>query len=187
MSIDLKGQFTVEQPLHAVYLFLSDPERFAPLLPGYKAHRRIDDRSFTLSVEIGVPQIKGIVDADVHLIATDGSSMAQYRSSARHALGRVDSDLRFTLATIGVGTRVEWDSTSTIRGGLAGIASGILVPLAKRNVAAMIDAIHGALAPVAVRPDTRSEKPSAPQSWWRRFLERLGWRRSKPQGAHGQA
>jgi carbon monoxide dehydrogenase subunit G len=180
MSITLNGDFAVAQTPDEVYQFLTDPERFAPLLPGYKSHQRIDDRSFKVSVEVGVPQVKGLIDANVQLVEANMGSGARFRSSARHALGIVDSELHFRLSALVTGTQVNWESGSTVRGSLASIANGILVPLAKRNVAAMIRAMQNALGPIAVESAASAPRPSR-KSWWRRLLASFGF--SAPKGS----
>ena len=50
----------------------------------------------------------------------------------------VDSELAFSVAPNGTGSTVRWQSASIVNGTLASLAQGILVPLAKRQIKALV-------------------------------------------------
>lgn len=149
MNIDLDGEFRVAVSRSDAYRFLTDPTRFAPLLPHFKSLDEVTDDRFFMTIELGVPQIRGTAKVEVRAVERVADQVARFKSVARQAMGMVDSDLSFELSTRGTDTVVHWRATSKVRGGLASIAGGILMPLAKRNVADMIDSVQRALGPVA--------------------------------------
>lgn len=179
MKLKLDGSFDVAAAPADVFGFLTDPTRFAPLLPMFKELRDVEAGRFKVLLEVGVPQIRGLVEATVTMVENAPPNQATYRSSTRHALGMADSDIGFQLSPLGTGTRVEWRSETLVRGTLASIANGILMPLAKRNVEAMINALRAALS------ESPQSAPAAPvepvaaaagaPSWWERLLAAFGF------------
>lgn len=179
MKLQLDGTFNVDTPPAEAFGFLTDPARFAPLLPMFKELHEVEAGRFKVLLEVGVPQIRGTVEATVTLVEQVAATHAKYRSSTRHSLGMADSDFGFQLSPSGTGTRVDWRSETLVRGTLASIANGILMPLAKRNVEAMIDALRvalGAKQEAASTPAVAATETTAP-SWWVRLLQAFGFRK----------
>ncbi|MEI6301241.1 MAG: SRPBCC domain-containing protein [Betaproteobacteria bacterium] len=178
MKLQLDGSFDVEATPTEVFAFLTDPMRFAPLLPMFRELREVESQRFKVILEVGVPQIRGTVEATVTVVELLAGTRARYKSSTRHTLGMADSDIGFELAPRGTGTRVVWRSETLVRGTLASIANGILMPLAKRNVQAMIDALRTALGggptQVQARNSPDDAVPIAHSGWWARLLAVLG-------------
>lgn len=178
MNIDLDGKFDVAADRQAVFDYITDPHRFGPLLPYFREIKEVGPESFRLGLDVGVPQIRGTADVHVRVIERVAGQLARYRSTTKMALGVVDSDLSFRLDDAGGGTAVSWETRSKVRGNLASIASGIIAPLARRNINAVIESLQAALgaipeAGVAGAP----ESPGAPArpSLWQRLL---AWWRS---------
>jgi carbon monoxide dehydrogenase subunit G len=170
MNIDLDGEFLVTATRSEAYRFLNDPVRFAPLLPHFKSLDEVTDDRFLMTIELGVPQIRGTAKVEVRAVERITDQVARFKSVARQAMGVVDSDLSFELNERGTDTVVHWRATSKVRGGLASIAGGILMPLAKRNVADMIDSVQRALGPVAAPSlEGAAEAPEKARS----FVSRL--------------
>lgn len=182
MKIELAGIFDVTAPVSEAYGFLTDPSRFAPLLPMFKELTGVQDDRFRVVLDVGMPQIRGKVDANVVFVERHCDQRAVMRSTMRHALGMADSDMSFDLVPQGAGTRVSWRCSSTVRGTLASLASGILAPLARRNVDAMIASVQQELGMVPsdaeVVPSATAAGASAAQpaprpdlssGWWTRL------------------
>ncbi len=138
MKVELADQFDVTTSPADTFAFLTDPERFALLLPYFKELKDVQPGAFTVGLEIGIPQVRGRVDVDVKLVECIAPERATYRSSGRHALGMVDSELGFSVAPSGTGSTVRWQSASVVNGTLASLAQGILVPLAKRQIKLLV-------------------------------------------------
>jgi uncharacterized protein len=178
VNIDLDGKFDVAANRQAVFDYLTDPQRFGPLLPYFREIKEVGPDSFRLGLEVGVPQIRGTADVHVRVIELVAGQLARYRSTTKMALGVVDSDLSFRLDDAGGGTAVIWETRSKVRGNLASIAGGILAPLARRNINAVIQSLQAALGAIS---DTGAagapEFPDRPArlSLWQRLL---AWWRS---------
>ena len=181
MKLDLQGQFEVAATPEATWALLTDPQRFAPLLPMYREHRWLEDGRFAVTLEVGVPQVKGRMEAQVRMEPITPLREAQFTSSARHALGMADSQIVFVLEPQGAATVVQWKSSTLVRGTLASLANGILKPLAARNVNLLIDALSQALASPATEAKATDSAQSQLEvlpsagSWWKRLLTWLGW------------
>lgn len=177
MKLDLNGSFEVPSTMDETWSLLTDPDRMVPLLPMYREHRLIEAGRFSVILEVGVPQVKGKVEAQVQMHTQVPGRQALFVSSAKHVLGMADSEISFDLEKLNHGTQVRWTSATVVRGTLASLANGLLEPLARRNVQAMIDALSQALAgPVVPEPSLAQGQDDAslarrrPVSWWRRLL-----------------
>jgi carbon monoxide dehydrogenase subunit G len=145
MKVELDGTFDVATPREESFGFLTDPMRFAPLLPYFQELKDVGDDGFTVVLAIGVPQIRGRAEVQVKLVEKAFPLRARYRSRGRHALGMIDSDLGFTLQRVAAGSTVSWSSVSIVNGRLASLAQGILVPLAKRQITSLVNSFQDAL------------------------------------------
>jgi carbon monoxide dehydrogenase subunit G len=147
MKLDLSGDFEVQASPAAAYAFLMDPHRLAPLLPMFKELSAVHEEGFTVVLEMGVPQVRGRVEAVVKRLDCIQDQRARFDCRGRHALGMADTLLAFELTPRGTGSCIRWECQSIVRGTLASLANGVLAPLAKRNVASMIEVLKAELGP----------------------------------------
>ncbi len=71
MAIILGAEFRIHQKREEVYHFLTDPNRFAPLLPDFESMTVDDERHYTVNVKVGIAYIRGTAtDGLRHLHAT---------------------------------------------------------------------------------------------------------------------
>jgi carbon monoxide dehydrogenase subunit G len=145
MKVELDGAFDVATSPDQTFAFLTDPERFGPILPYFKELKDVKPGSFIVGLEVGIPQVRGRVDVAVLLVEAEPWKSAHFKTSGRHALGRVDSTLSFSLAPLPTGCSVQWKSESIVNGTLASLAQGILIPLAKRQIKALVKACQDQL------------------------------------------
>jgi carbon monoxide dehydrogenase subunit G len=145
VKIELADQFEVTAATVETFAFLTDPQRFAPILPFFKELKDVQPDAFTVELEVGIPQVRGRVTIEVKLVESVAPDRASYKSSGRHALGIVDSELEFSVAANGTGSIVRWHSASIVNGTLASLAQGILVPLAKRQIKLLVRACQDRL------------------------------------------
>jgi len=181
MKIDLDGEFDVAASVEESYAFLTDPRRFAPLLPMFKDLSDVTDDRFRVVLEVGMPQVRGRAEADLIFLERQQHQLARLKSTVRHALGMGDADMRFALAPAGGGTRVTWACSTTVRGTLASLASGILAPLARKNVDAMIQSVQQELGAVGA-PAAAASASEARTGFWQRLL--LWLKGGKRAGGH---
>ena len=78
MAIKFGGEFEVQRSPEEVYDFLTDPNRFAPLLPDFQGVTVQNAENFTVRVNVGISYIKGVADVKMHLAEAQKPQRAQY-------------------------------------------------------------------------------------------------------------
>jgi len=146
MAIKLNGEFDVKKTKEDVYDFLTDPQKFGPLLPDFQSMTVQDPTHFTVKVNVGVSYIKGSAEVKMQLVEADRPSRAKYTGQGSVGGGSTNIAAGFDLldSTDG-GTKVKWSGEAQIFGKLASIAGGLLEPLGKKNVQKLIDGLQKAL------------------------------------------
>src|SRR5262252_949462 len=98
MAIKFSGEFEVKRTPEEVYDFLTDPQKFAPLLPEYQGMSVLDATHFTVKVNVGVSYIKGTAEVKMELVQADRPRRAQYKGSGSVAGGNVSFIASFDLS-----------------------------------------------------------------------------------------
>jgi carbon monoxide dehydrogenase subunit G len=145
MAIKLAGEFEVKRSPEQVYDFLTDPNKFAPLLPDFQGLTVQDATHFTVKVNVGVSYIKGTADVKMELTEAQRPARARYKGQGSVAGGNVATISEFDLSPTVEGTKVAWKGEAQIFGKLASVAGGLLEPLGKKNVQKLIDGLQAAL------------------------------------------
>lgn len=145
MAIAFGGEFTVPRKQEEVYDFLTDPNKFCPLLPGFQGMSIDDDGYFTVKLKVGISHIQGTAAVKLRLAEAKRPQRAVFQGKGSVAGGTVDLTAVFDLAEAGEGTRVAWKGEAQIFGRLISVAGGLLEPLAKKNVQKLIDGLQAAL------------------------------------------
>jgi uncharacterized protein len=146
VAIKFGGEFEVKRTPEQVYDFLSDPNKFAPLLPDFQSMTVQDATHFTVKVNLGISYIKGAADVKMELAEADRPKRAQYKGKGSVSGGNVSLTAGFDLSSIDGGTKVAWQGEAQIYGGLASVAGGLLEPLGKKNLQKLIDGLRAALS-----------------------------------------
>src|SRR5712692_2498744 len=89
MAIKFSGEFEVKRKPEEVYAFLTDPKRFAPLLPDFQGMTLQDATHFTVKVNVGISYIKGAAEMKMHLAQAESPKRAQYKGQGSVAGGNV--------------------------------------------------------------------------------------------------
>ena len=145
MAIKFGGEFEVKKTPEEVYDFLTDPKKFAPLLPDFQGMTQQDDTHFAVKVKVGVSYIKGVAEVKLHLEEGDRPKRAQYKGQGTVAGGNVSLIAGFDLSTVDSGTKVAWKGEAQVFGRLTSVAGGLLEPLGRKNVQKLIDGLKAAL------------------------------------------
>ncbi len=145
MAIKFDGKFETGRAPEEVYDFLTDPKKFAPLLPDFQSMTQQDATHFTVKVNVGISYIKGSADMKMELTQADRPRRAQYKGEGKVPGGNVALSAAFDLVPVGAGTTVAWQGEAQILGALASVGGGLLEPLGKKNVQKLIDALQTAL------------------------------------------
>ncbi|MCI0402740.1 MAG: SRPBCC family protein [Acidobacteria bacterium] len=146
MAFSFGGEFGVKKSPEEVYDFLTDPNRFAPLLPDFQGLTVEDARNFTVKVKVGVSHIRGTAAVKMQLVEAKRPTKAVYRGSGGVVGGNVNMTAGFELEPNSEGTRVRWKGEAQVFGPIISIAGGLLEPLAKKNVQKLINGLQAALA-----------------------------------------
>jgi len=145
MAIKFDGEFEVQKTPDEVYNFLTDPKKFAPLLPDFQGMIQQDDTHFAVKVKVGVSYIKGVAEVKLHLEEADRPKRAKYKGQGSVAGGNVSLTAGFDLSPVDSGTKVAWKGEAQVFGRLTSVAGGLLEPLGKKNVRKLIDGLQAAL------------------------------------------
>lgn len=145
MAIKFAGSFDVQRAPEEVYDFLTDPNKFAPLLPDFRGLTVEDGQHFTVKVNVGISYIKGVADVKMQLSEATRPTRAQYKGQGSVVGGNVSMVAGFTLAPLGEGTSVAWEGDAQVFGRLTSVAGGLLEPLGKKQVQKLIDGLQAAL------------------------------------------
>ena len=145
MAIKFGGEFEVPRKPEEVYEFLTDPQKFGPLLPDFQGMTVQDATHFTVKVNVGISYIKGTAEVKMELAQAERPRRAQYKGQGSVAGGNVSLIAGFDLAPNGNGTKVAWQGEAQIFGRLISVAGGLLEPLGKKNVQKLIDGLQAAL------------------------------------------
>ena len=145
MAIKFSGEFEVKKNPEEVYDFLTDPSKFAPLLPEFQGVAVLDPKHFTVKVNVGVSYIKGTADVKMELAEGERPRRAQYKGQGAVAGGSVTMISGFDLTPIDSGTKVNWQGEAQVFGRLTSVAGGLLEPLGKKQIQKLIDGLQAAL------------------------------------------
>lgn len=145
MAIKFNGEFEVKRTPEEVYDFLTDPNKFAPLLPEYQGMSMQDPTHFTVKVNVGISYIKGVADVKMELTQAERPKRAQYKGQGSVAGGNVSLVAGFDLSPVNDGTKVAWQGEAQVFGRLTSVAGGLLEPLGRKQVQKLIDGLQAAL------------------------------------------
>ena len=145
MAFSFDGEFTVQSTPEETYDFLTDPNRFCPLLPDYEKVDVRGPEDFIVDVKVGISHIRGTATVKLHLAEHNRPAKAYYTGKATMAGGNVDLNARFELRSEGNGTIVSWKGGAQVFGRLTSIAGGLLEPLARKNVQKVINSLQQAM------------------------------------------
>jgi carbon monoxide dehydrogenase subunit G len=145
MPIKFGGDFEVPRAPEEVYDFLTDPNKFAPLLPDFQEMAVQDERHFEVKVNVGISYIKGTAEMKMELAEASRPQRARYKGQGKVAGGNVSLTAGFDLVAAGGGTKVAWQGEAQIFGRLMSVAGGLLEPLGRKNVQKLIDGLILAL------------------------------------------
>lgn len=124
---------------------MSDPHKFGPLLPGFHSMTVHDAAHFTVKVSVGVSHIRGTAEIKMELQEGDRPRRAQYKGNGSAVGSEVTIIAGFDLSPAMEGTKVAWQGEANIFGKLASMAGGMLEPLGRKNLQALVNGLQSAL------------------------------------------
>jgi hypothetical protein len=151
MKFEMGGDFQVTRDREGAFDFLSDPTKFAPLLPDFESVRADDDTHAVVSLRVGVAHIRGSATVRLTRMEAERPRRAVYQGAGDVPGGTALLTASFDLEDAGNGgTIVRWTGNAQIAGRLPSLAGGLLEPMARKNVQKLIDALQAALSEPAV-------------------------------------
>ena len=163
MAFSFGGEFAVQRTPEETYDFLTDPNRFCPLLPDYENVDVRDAENFIVEVKVGISHIRGTASVKLNLAEHERPTRALYKGKATMAGGNVDLNARFDLRANGSGTVVSWKGEAQVFGRLTSIAGGLLEPLARKNIQKVIVTLQQAMnAQANVTTETPNTQRTTP-------------------------
>lgn len=161
MAIKFSGEFSTPRSPDEVFGFLSDPNKFAPLLPDFQSMSMQDPTHFTVKVKVGVGNIRGSAEIKMELAEAVKPQRAQYKGQGTAVGSQVTVTAGFDLHPNGESTRVLWQGEAGVFGKLASMAGGMLEPLGRKNIQKLIDGLQKALSepvtPTVIAPGETAE------------------------------
>ncbi len=145
MAIRFGGEFRAGKPQEEVYGFLTDPSRFAPLLPDFESVTVHDARRATVNLRVGISHIRGTASMQLELTEAERPRRAAYSGKGSAPGGSVTLSAGFDLQPANGGTSVRWNGEAQFYGKLVSLAAGLIEPLARKNLQKLIDALEAAL------------------------------------------
>jgi hypothetical protein len=159
MKFQMGGDFQVSRDREGVFDFLSEPEKFAPLLPDFESVRAVDDSHAVVSLQVGVAHIRGSATVRLTRKEAERPRRAVYEGAGDVPGGTALLTASFDLEDAGNGgTIVRWTGEAQIAGRLPSLAGGLLEPMAKKNVQRLIDALQAALSQPELKANAANEK-----------------------------
>jgi len=152
MAIKLNGSFEVARPPEEVFDFLTDPNKFCPLLPDFEGVTVHDPQHFNVRVKVGISYIKGTADVKLEIVQAERPTRAQYKGQGNVAGGGASVVAGFDLSKSNSGTNVAWQGEAQVFGRLLSVAGGLLEPLGKKSMQKLIDGLQIALGEAAPAP-----------------------------------
>jgi len=162
LAINFSGEFTTPRAPEEVFEFLSDPNRFGPLLPDFQSISMQDATHFTVKVKVGVGNIRGSAELKMELAEAVKPLRAQYKGQGTAVGSQVTVSAGFDLSALPEGTKVVWQGETSVFGKLASMAGGMLEPLGRKNIQKLIEGLQKALSePAAAAPVPTTTSPVA--------------------------
>jgi carbon monoxide dehydrogenase subunit G len=146
LAITFSGDFITPRSLDDVYDFLSDPNKFGPLLPDFQSMTVQDATHFTVKVRVGVGNIRGSAEIKMELAEATRPHRAQYKGQGTAVGSQITVSAGYDLSPVPEGTKVAWQGEANIFGKLASMAGGMLEPLGRKNIQKLIDGLQKVLA-----------------------------------------
>ena len=152
MAIKFTGEFTSPRSPDDVFEFLSDPNKFGPLLPDFESMTLHDATHFTVNVRVGVGNIRGLAEIKMELAEASRPQRALYKGRGTAVGSQITISAGFDLSPLPDSTRVTWQGEANVFGKLASMAGGMLEPVGKKNIQKLIDGLQWALTMPAAQP-----------------------------------
>jgi hypothetical protein len=108
MEMKFSGQFEVSPPPEKAFDLLSDPQKFAPLLPTFDSLEMKDANTAVVKVSVGIGKIRGTATTQMTLKEKTAPKHATYVGTGKVMGGAYTMISSYDLEPKGSGTLVKW-------------------------------------------------------------------------------
>ncbi|MCL2714344.1 MAG: molybdopterin-dependent oxidoreductase [Alphaproteobacteria bacterium] len=177
MEMEFSGQFEVSPPPSEVFDFLSDPRKFAPLMPTFHSLQMKDENTAIVKVSVGIGKIRGTATTQLTLQEKKAPVFASYVGTGSVMGGAYTSISSYTLEPKGTGTLVKWHGKAQLAGKIFSLAGGSLRSYAEQQIRIVVESLQKALSPEYQREAAAAAAAQAERkSGWLSGLTRR-WRK----------
>lgn len=172
MEMTFNGEFEVAIPRQQAFALLSDPEKFAPMMPTFHSMRMKDERNAVLKVKVGIGKITAIATTELILEKAVSPSNISYLGKGKVLGGAYNMVTAFELqAASDNSTLIKWQGTTQIFGKILSLAGGGMRGYAEKEIENLITSLQHALAHPDEVASVESTSPSPLQqpSWFTRL------------------
>ncbi len=150
------GVFRVRRTTDEVFDLLSNPERFAPVMPDFESMSLLDATHFTMRTVIAIGEIKGHANLAMELLQAERPSRVEYRGMATIAGSPLRLAIDFQISANEEMTDVAWQGEVKLEGMLAMIGGTLVGTVGRENFERMGENLQIRLRrdPVAASGDT---------------------------------
>jgi len=150
------GTFSVRRKPDDVYDLLSNPERFALLMPDFESMEVHDATHFTMRTVIAIGEIKGHANLVMELLEASRAVRVEYRGAATIAGSQLRLAISFQINGLAEATEVNWRGDVALGGTLAMLAGTMVETMGQQNFNRMAESLQRSLEMEPVSP---SEPP----------------------------
>ncbi|MBW7903730.1 MAG: molybdopterin-dependent oxidoreductase [Rhodocyclaceae bacterium] len=171
MEMKFSGQFEVSPPPAEVFALLSDPQKFAPLLPTFSSLEMKDANTALVKVSVGIGKIRGTASTQLTLQKKTEPTHATYLGTGKVMGGAYTMISSYDLEPKGSGTLVKWRGEVQLVGKILSLAGGGMQGYAEQQINAVITSLQQAMSPEGRRG---APAPADEAGWLQRLLRLLG-------------
>ena len=169
MEMKFTGEFSVDRSKQDVFSLLSDPEQFAPLLPGFHSMEMKDARTAEIRARVGIGKIGGIASTELSLAGSRPPHHARYSGRGKLMQGVYRLHTAFDLDdTAAGGTLISWQGEAQVTGKILSLAGGGIRSYAEKQITQLIASLEAALS-----TEPAPAPPAKPGGWFSRILHGL--------------
>ena len=169
MEMKFTGEFSVDRNKKDVFSLLSDPEQFAPFLPGFHSMEMKSARTAEIRARVGIGKIGGISSTELSLTESEPPRRARYSGRGKLMQGVYRLHTSFDLDdTATGGTLISWQGEAEVTGKILSLAGGGIRSYAEKQINQLIASLEAALSPEAA-----PAAPAKPGGWFSRVLRGL--------------
>ncbi len=176
MEMKFSGEFKVDQSRDKVFAILSNPEKFAPLLPGFHSLEMKDEKTAMIRVKVGIGKIRGTASTELTLDSTEAPVSARYVGQGKVMQGAYRTVSSFELEEAGSGTLVKWQGETELVGKILSLAGGGMQGYAEKEINKLVSSLQNALS---ANPTAVESKPKA-DGWLARMLRKSSDEEAEP-------